>query len=78
MNVQIHPAHFHKIVSLEPFSLMIDVAAEHCYSTHLRYASLAIARATNLPVAAVSRMVEQEIIRRSIINQTRVRTGGWA
>lgn len=64
MNVQIHPSYFRKIVSSEPFSLMLDVAAASGYSSHRAYVCLSIARATKLSTACVNPAVEAEINRR--------------
>ncbi|CAD6367541.1 hypothetical protein O1B65_002438 [Vibrio cholerae] len=67
MNVQIHPSYFRKIVSSEPFSLMIDVAAASGYSSHRVYVCLSIARATKLPTVCVNPAVGEEINRRSMV-----------
>ncbi|EJG0223852.1 hypothetical protein DBT82_RS08195 [Vibrio parahaemolyticus] len=75
MNVQIHPSYFHKIVSSEPFSLMLDVAAASGYTTHHVYVSLALARAAKLPTACVNVAVEAEINRRSMLRSARVAGG---
>ncbi|MDY7587523.1 hypothetical protein [Vibrio cholerae] len=76
MNVQIHPAHFRKIVSSEPFSLMLDVAAASGYTSHRVYVSLALARAARLNVSAVNVAVNAEIRRRATAMS--IRTAGGA
>ncbi|EKO3431513.1 MULTISPECIES: hypothetical protein [Shewanella] len=75
MNVQIHPSYFRKIVSSEPFSLMLDVAAASGYSSHRAYVCLSIARATKLSTACVNAAVDEEINRRSIVHSARVAGG---
>lgn len=76
MNIQIHPAHFHKIVSSEPFSLMIDVAAANGYTSHRAYVTLALARAARLNVSAVNVAVNAEIRRR--VTDLRIHAAGGA
>ncbi|MGT3802060.1 hypothetical protein [Vibrio cholerae] len=75
MNVQIHPSYFRKIVSSEPFSLMLDVAAASGYSSHRAYMCLSIARATKLSTACVNVAVEAEINRRLMVRSARVAGG---
>ncbi|MBO2610988.1 MULTISPECIES: hypothetical protein [Shewanella] len=75
MNVQIHPSYFRKIVSSEPFSLMLDVAATSGSITHKSYICLAIAHFAKLLPAAVSPAVEAEINRRFVMSPVRVAGG---
>lgn len=75
MNVQIHPSYFHKIVSSEPFSQMIDVVAASGSKTHYAYVLLALARTTKLSTACVNVAVEAEINRRSMVRSARVAGG---
>ncbi|HBC3404524.1 hypothetical protein J7916_03085 [Vibrio parahaemolyticus] len=67
MNIQIHPSYFHKIVSSELFSLMIDVAAATGYPSHHVYVCLSVASTAKLPSACVNAAVEAEINRRSML-----------
>ncbi|EGR0532128.1 hypothetical protein [Vibrio parahaemolyticus] len=76
MNVQIHPSYFHKIVSSEPFSLMLDVAAATGYLSHHVYVCLSVARAAKLPKECVNLVVEEEINhRRSMLRSARFAGG---
>lgn len=75
MNVQIHPSYFRKIVSSEPFSLMLDVAAASGSRAHHVYVSLAISDAAKMPTTAVERAVETEINRRLVVSLVRVAGG---
>ncbi|MGK4305289.1 hypothetical protein ACSMFS_15905 [Shewanella xiamenensis] len=75
MNVQIHPSYFGKIVSSEPFSLMLDVAATSGSKAHHVYVLLALARVTKLSTACVNAAVDEEINRRSIMHSARVAGG---
>ncbi|EKO3537246.1 MULTISPECIES: hypothetical protein [Gammaproteobacteria] len=75
MNVQIHPSYFRKIVSSEPFSLMLDVAAASGYSSHRAYVCLAIAHFTKLHPTAINPVVEAEINRRFVMSPVCVAGG---
>ena len=75
MNIQIHPAHFRKIVSSEPFSLMIDVAAASGSITHKAYVCLTIAHFTKLHPTAINPAVEAEINRRFVMSPVCVAGG---
>ncbi|SUI44745.1 Uncharacterised protein [Shewanella baltica] len=75
MNVQIHPSYFHKIVSSEPFSLMLDVAAASGSRAHMIYVSLALTHKTKLPKTAVIPAIESEIKRRLVMSPVCVAGG---
>ncbi|EOA5543872.1 hypothetical protein ACH4P5_002447 [Vibrio mimicus] len=75
MNVQIHPSFFRKIVSSEPFSLMLDVAAASGSITHKSYVCLTIAHFTKLHPTAINPAVEAEINRRFVMSPVCVAGG---